>query len=792
MACTLVLCSALGIGCAPRVYRLRADWESYGILKEKSRRVEAAQPRLCIEPPPASRNFDRFNPDCPPLPPDDLAAHVEMARADCTPHAGGWHKHGSAPGIEDPSWRAYLKLGEDGSLKLDRDRSVELALLHSREYQFELEQLYLTALRLTLQRFEFQLQWFGSNTTDYEHFGDRAVGNPNFPDESNRLNVFNNIGFSRAFTTGGQLLVDFANTFVFEYNGADTSFAFSNLAIRLSQPLLRGAWREVRMEPLTQAERDVLYQVRDFARFRKVFYFQLVSGQQGYLALLRQLQAIRNLRATLVSLEQNLRANEALAEAGIVTPITVDQVFQSYQSGRLAIIQAENNLETSLDAFKIRLGLPPELDVKLDDSVLAPFELNSPEINRLEKELTELLVSFRERDEAPSRASIVQGLTELESLHEELVKQIGEVAAELGRWKSQAEPPATQDEEVSERVASAQRVLAERLEGVREDLQESGRDILAVTANVQRQLPIEEAWEAIQRLCRQESARLSDLFVIQTQIRAYLIQLDPIEYEEDEAVVEGLNNRLDLKNRRAEVVDAWRKIKVAADGLESDLDLFLEGDIATELDGTNPVAFSRRANHYRVGVQFDGPLNRRAERNIYRAELVDYQRARRAFIASRDAIVQDIRLDLRNLEADRLNFEIAREQLVAAARQVELARVQLLSPEQSGDSSTTQDALDALNTLLDAKNSLVATWIAYQTDRLKLLLDIEALQLNERGLKQNDDFRDTEPPGLPEPIPRPEPLPQSSPEAGGDDRGDVLKARFVIPEPEASSMVDDH
>ena len=40
--------------------------------------------------------------------------------------------------------------------------------------------------------------------------------------------------------------------------------------------------------------------------------------------------------------------------------------------------------------------------------------------------------------------------------------------------------------------------------------------------------------------------------------------------------------------------------------------------------------------------------------------------------------------------------------------EVELARVQLLSPEQSGDSSTTQDVLDALNSLLDAKNALVA------------------------------------------------------------------------------------
>jgi outer membrane protein TolC len=531
------------------------------------------------------------------------------------------------------------------------------------------------------------------------------------------------------------------------------------------------------MELLTQAERDVLYEIRDFARFRKEFYFDVVSGQQGYLALLLQLQAIRNLEATLVSLEQNLAANEALAKAGVVTPITVDQVFQSYQSGRLAIIRANNDLETSLDAFKIRLGLPPELEVELDDSILAPFELNSPEITRLEGELEGLLVSFRELDEAPSRASIVEGLAELQLLHQELVGQVDEVAGELQRWKSQADQSFAEDDERSDRETEAKQTLTGRLEGAREDLQESGRDIDAVAAEVHQQ-PIDEAWEAIQRLCRQESARLSDLFVIQTQIRAYLIQLEPIEYELDEAVAQGLRDRLDLKNWQAEVVDAWRRIKVAADGLESDLDLFFEGDIATEFEGANPVAFSNTANRYRVGLRFDGPLNRKAERNIYRAELVDYQRARRTYISSRDAIVQDIRLDLRNLEADRLNFEIAREQLVVAARQVELARVQLLSPEQTGDSSTTQDALDALNSLLDAKNSMVAIWVAYETDRLKLLLDMEALQLDERGLKQNDNLRGTNQPGLPEPIPRPDP------EATVAHRDDAVDIRFVVPEPE--------
>jgi outer membrane protein TolC len=211
-------------------------------------------------------------------------------------------------------------------------------------------------------------------------------------------------------------------------------------------------------------------------------------------------------------------------------------------------------------------------------------------------------------------------------------------------------------------------------------------------------------------------------------------------------------------NRQAAVVDAWRKIRVAADALEPGLDVFAEAKVGTE-PGNNPLAFSSSASSYRVGVSFDGPLNRKAERNIYRTDLIEYQRARRGYLAGRDAIVQSVRLDVRKLTAERLEFEIARQSLITAARQVELARIQLLAPGQAAaDSSTTQDVLDALNRLLEAKNALIAVWIAVETDRLQLLLDTEALQLDERGLVTDDDFDPNDrtstlellPPGQPE------------------------------------------
>ena len=112
-----------------------------------------------------------------------------------------------------------------------------------------------------------------------------------------------------------------------------------------------------RLEQLTQAERDVLYEVRDFARFREEFYVDIFAAREGFLSLLLQLQNIRNGESNLASLERNLLMHEHLVEAGVVSPIQVDQVFQSYQRTRLSLIRVNNDFETSLDAFKIKLGL---------------------------------------------------------------------------------------------------------------------------------------------------------------------------------------------------------------------------------------------------------------------------------------------------------------------------------------------------------------------------------------------------------------------------------------------------
>jgi hypothetical protein len=86
---------------------------------------------------------------------------------------------------------------------------------------------------------------------------------------------------------------------------------------------------------------------------------------------------------------------------------------------------------------------------------------------------------------------------------------------------------------------------------------------------------------------------------------------------------------------------------------------------------------------------------------------------------------------MRTLQTETLSFEISRQSLVTAARNVEAADEEV---KQATDPTATLNFLQALNVLLSAKNSLIQSWVNYETSRIQLLLDMEALQVDERGL----------------------------------------------------------
>ncbi|HEV2948552.1 MAG TPA: TolC family protein [Gemmataceae bacterium] len=724
----VVVLLLLVIGCGRAFYRRQADRDSYAILEERNGDPQWHVPYFSLNPNPESRLYDPTDPDYPAMPPDDPAAYQYMLRANGMRNYRRWHKDGDILSVEDPAWRDFLKLDDKGVLVLNMNRAVELAWLNSRDYQAALETLYQQALTLTFVRFDFAIHWFAGNGTVFTHFGSDG-------DETNTLTTTTTAGFTKNLAAGGQILANFVNSFIFQFAGPDMTLMTSNLTVSLFQPLLQMAGRRFRMEPLTQSERNVLYAVRDFARFRKQLYVNITTGGRGFLPLLNQVQSIRNQEGNLASTEQNLRMTEALYETQQASTVQVDQSYLAVQSARQALIAARATLETSMDNYKIFLGLPPDIPIRLDDSLLAPFQLTDPVLDKLKDETDAFLKEFQQMTEAPSLVKLQAGFEKLKENQSQTRKLLDEIEKEIQQWKQQPADP-EQGKEEAERTRALQKDLANYLQEDRDSVRDLDKDIAKDQAALQEAKRV-QSWNDLLALIRLQKVIFTDLYILQTRVRVYLIRLTPVTIKLDAGVAYAREHRLDLMNEEARVVDAWRQIAVTANLLRSQLNITGAANLAAPPLSLNPVGFAASANSYSVGIQFNAPLNREAERNAYRQSLINYQQLRRNYMALDDSIVESIRVDLRNLQTDRANFEISRRSLGSAARGVEGAEQQLRLGV--GDATaTTKAVLDAYQNLLTAKNSLIGNWVSYEADRNQLLLDMEALQLDEREVTAND------------------------------------------------------
>src|SRR5438309_6399312 len=110
----LLLLALLVAGCTRAHYRRSADLETYSALAEHENEARWPVANTTIVPPPASRLFDPYDPDHPPMPPDDPTANQYMERPNGMRGSKHFHDHGDAPFIESPQWLTCLSLEENG------------------------------------------------------------------------------------------------------------------------------------------------------------------------------------------------------------------------------------------------------------------------------------------------------------------------------------------------------------------------------------------------------------------------------------------------------------------------------------------------------------------------------------------------------------------------------------------------------------------------------------------------------------------------------------------------------
>jgi hypothetical protein len=170
-------------------------------------------------------------------------------------------------------------------VRLSLVEALDVAAENSRDFQRQKEQLYLAALDLTRAMRQFEVVYSGDVSSGIDGQG---------RDTSSDVDVGAGLGASTQTESGGRIVADFATTFLRSVLSGGDFDGSSILSLSITQPLMRGYGRRIAREPLTQAERNVIYQMRSFERFRATFATQVVSDYYG---VVQQAQNLKNVEA---------------------------------------------------------------------------------------------------------------------------------------------------------------------------------------------------------------------------------------------------------------------------------------------------------------------------------------------------------------------------------------------------------------------------------------------------------------------------------------------------------------
>lgn len=845
------LAACLLPGCSRPFWRQQADVDVYEAEMERIGDPRWMLPRIDVTPNPESRFFDPHDPDFAPLPPDDPRAHQYMHWVDGWQGYKGWHKFGDRLSVENPQWLARYGLSQDqvdpqsgrylaGPPKIENltvQDAVDLSQIHSRDYQFNIEELYLAALDVTFERFQFGVRYLGIGGTE----PGAAITTDARPGRVGRATGAAAFGVSQLLPAGGQWAVELANNTVWLFSGGNQTSSASVLSYSLVQPLLATGGRKIVLENLTQSERTLLYETRELARFRQQLFTDLMAGagqSTGYIGLLQAAQSVRNEEGNLYriqrqvdlleqgnafrppqsrsdleklpegfviperlqgqlrydaerqslswtgpmndeeeqlvkSLSKDLNYQDAISSIIVLvrsSAVTLDvvQLKSSYTQSVQRLRNQRRAFQDQLDNYKVQLGLPPDLEMSVDETALNQFALVEDTIRDLEVTVLDFVPqTWSSLDEPPDGQPLPPGqehvptvaqLLQVIDAYERLIKRVQQegvllVRRDLDRLLRELPDRISRIAEEGNR----ERLLA--------DVERDQRIFDVTIAQLGKRIAEMEGWrkrldnpeitkeerEALRLEILDEHEDLlqvtRNLGGILVGVRVELIVVQPYSLGIEDSVAAGIENRLDLMNARAAVMDARRQIEVAANLLQSNADIVVEGDIGTS-GGNRPFDFRRNQSSYRFGMRFTAPLDQILERNDYRATLIGYERTKRAYMLAEDTVKQQIRRDWRQLQALRENLETSKQAIRFAATQYDLAVDETLrarAPAAAGQRSagvSGNNLLQALNSILNAQNSLIQNWADYERNRLNIHRDMGIMDLGEDGVWNDPYYRD--------------------------------------------------
>ncbi len=907
-----------GSACTRSYYRKKTDEEVSEILAQKDKYCDWKIENWHVYPDPRARFADSSDPDHPPMPPDDPAAHclspnpqnpgkAGIARIEGTgylelikqwdaenrqrqahddeeerqrsiepppagdeqseagvsfgpepPPAQGSAAHRSSlppsglssdatpqnahDAITEAKAPSLLDFEGHPTFLLTLDQAAELAMFNSREYQDQRENLYLAALPVTQERFSLAAQFFAASQAARNFAGTQAPGGA-----ADNWTLNNGIGMAKVLPTGALLLANFANQTVFNITNPKKTTSVTSLDLSAIQPLLQGGGKAVALESLTEAERQLLYQIRDYARFRKELYVEIASqsggsisgaafqptgvlsnnstgintlgnsglaigraptgattiagpivppttpgalalggaitpAPSGYLNTMLQKIQVYIDRENIDGLTNILQRFRGLLEGDVVGPLQVQTVEQQLLAGRFSLVADQQNYLQAINQFKLEIGVPMDLPIEMDNSVLRP-----------------LLAQFgRSRAIIDNeRAAIIQAnrliaLDMAPRVRAELLRIFESSALVRGtpfaktirkRWDDWVR---LSNDELDGRLA-ALRSESKKLTDLADELQQKGQSLSKADAQRLREVNGLLDLATFERALRTyeinyvdmgkaknpgvagERQRIRQFQSVVTWWQKVLVEARDDQWTSVEAswpelprcCVDGidlingdlaaanraagrhaLENRLDLMNTRAQVTDAWRQVAVYANAMLGVFTVQYNADLSSPAGAAQPLNIGGNATSQSLVLNGQLPLSRIAQRNNYRASLIALQRQRRALQEAEDLAVQVVELEISNLRQFVEQYQIQKRQLQLAYLTIDSSLESLQAPAstaasraaQDGPAALTQQLLAAQRSLPSAQTALLSLWISYLNARLQLYRDLELMPLDERGV----------------------------------------------------------
>jgi outer membrane protein TolC len=204
-----------------------------------------------------------------------------------------------------------------------------------------------------------------------------------------------------------------------------------------------------------------------------------------------------------------------------------------------------------------------------------------------------------------------------------------------------------------------------------------------------------------------------------------------------QAVEIALEQRLDLANVSDGILDAERKVDVAADAIRAELNLI---GIANPQNPSGRASVPSRSlsngtdleltrDRYAVALQLDLPIDRLFEKNEYRRSLITLMQQQRAYQQASDTVVLEVQTSHRRMSEAHQRYQIEQKSTQLAEKRTASTLLLL----QYGRANT-RDTLDAREDYLDAKNAETEALIDYAIATLEFFRDTEIMKIKPDGL----------------------------------------------------------